>query len=98
VGFGGSGSQPPTHRVEVELGQTGPGRAHHFTRDHHFIPFLFLSLLFSYFFCHKLQLEVFVYAPSCGSLSILFFFIQPFLFISIHAYIDYVCKLCAEVL
>lgn len=26
------------------------------------------------------------------------FFIQPFLFISIHAYIDYVCKLCAEVL
>jgi hypothetical protein len=26
------------------------------------------------------------------------FFIQPFLFISIHVYIDYVCKLCAEIL
>jgi hypothetical protein len=86
-------SHPPIG-VEVELGQTGPGRAHHF------IPFLFFSFHFYFIFfsatsCNwkcLFMLQVVVH------FQFSIFFIQPFLFISIHVYIDYVCKLCAEIL
>lgn len=62
--------QPPTHRSGSGIGPNRTGASPSF----YSFSFLFLSLLFYFFFCHKLQLEVFVYAPSCGSLSIFYFF------------------------